>query len=107
MTGLGVPIYLEAHTGPGIVDATAYQDTIAAVHNARVVAPNLRIFASPKSDSGPLPGWIFDSSGAIVPSGYGRLLADYLELMASHGVRFDVNGLDNEGAVDGFTPAEN
>ncbi len=104
---------MPAHPAPGEIDVSYYvydatvtnsKKMFTAMKNARDARPDVRFFASKKSQSESMPAWT-KNNGSLISANYARMLADYLRFWEhdltrkSESFTFDILGINNEGAA--------
>ncbi len=110
---LRIPIYANAHSSDGSVDASAYTAMLASIRNARANNPQLQIFASIKLlGADTFPAWLAgkkrgqifaDTVAAPEPRKYATLLASYVKFLRDANIVIDYLGINNE--TEGAVPA--
>lgn len=109
---LRVPVFANAHSPDGSIDASQYSTEITAMRQVQRANPDAEIFASLKlQGANTYPDWLGDgtaawpqSNGTIFsnvverpnPELYSSLLADYVEHLQGFRVKIDYLGINNE-----------
>ena len=109
---LRVPIEPTFHNPDGSINLNQYASDISAIKNVLQVNPNVEIFASVKlRGADTFPDWLGagsaawpQSQGSIFsntvlrpnPEIYSTLIANYVDMLSSEGIKIDYLGLNNE-----------